>query len=141
MAFLDVNGNATRDSDETVIPEAAISVSDRSGKISLTGATTTEDKPVCFNNVPEGEYNISVAVPQGYNPTTVTNYSMGIKAGDQVLLDFGAQVSQKSAPLPNTPAETTAAPPETRSPTLGIIGGALLLLGIGLGVYVFRLRK
>lgn len=140
-AFADVNGNATRDTDETIIPDAAISVSDRLGKVSLTGATTSEDKPVCFSNVPEGEYNISVAVPQGYNPTTVTNYTMSIKAGDQVLLDFGAQVSQKSAAAapPNTPL--TPATPDNRSPMLGIIGGLLLLIGAGLGVYVFRMRK
>jgi LPXTG-motif cell wall-anchored protein len=140
VTFEDVNGNSVRDDGENVIPDSAISVSNRSGKVSLTGVTTAADAPVCFREVLEGEYNISVAVPQGYNPTTVTNYTLQLKAGDQVQLDFGAQVSQKSAPPPTmtTPLSTGG---ETQSPLLGFIGVLLLLVGGGLGVYVWRMKK
>ena len=140
MAFEDVNGNSIRDTAENVIPDSAISISDRSGKISLTDVTKAVDEPVCFKDVLEGEYNISVAIPQGYNPTTVTNYTLPLKAGDQVQLDFGAQVSQKSAPPPTstTPLATGG---EKQSPLLGILGALLLLVGAGLGVYVWRMKK
>jgi LPXTG-motif cell wall-anchored protein len=132
VTFEDVNGSSVRDPAEKVIPDSAISVSDRSGKVSLTGVTTSADAPVCFKDVLEGEYNISVAVPQGYNPTTVTNTALQLKAGDQV--------SQKSAPPPTmtTPLSTGG---ETQSPLLGIIGILLLLIGGGLGVYVWRMKK
>jgi len=40
-----------------------------------------------------------VAVPEGYNPTTVMNYALTVNAGDQALLDFGAQVSAQAVPL------------------------------------------
>jgi hypothetical protein len=140
VAFEDLDGNAARDTGENVIADAAISISDRLGKVSLTGKTTSQDAPVCFMDVPEGQYNISVAVPQGYNPTTATNYSLAIKAGDQVLLEFGAQLSQKSAPLPAAPLAASG-PEDSRSPMLGIIGGLLLLIGAGMGIYVWRMRK
>ena len=142
VVFEDLNGNASRDTPENVIANSAISISDRLGKVSLTGTTTNQDAPVCFKDVPEGQYNISVAVPQGYNPTTATNYILAIKAGDQVLLDFGAQISQKSAPPPSSaPSATTTGGGDSRSPMLGIIGGLLLLVGAGMGVYVWRMRK
>jgi LPXTG-motif cell wall-anchored protein len=141
VTFEDVNGNSVRDTGENVISDSAISVTDRSGKVSLTGVTTAADTPVCFKDVLEGEYNISVAVPQGYNPTTVTNYTLPLKAGDQVLLDFGAQVSQKSAPPPPSTTTPLSTGGETQSPMLGIVGILLLLVGGGLGVYVWRMKK
>ena len=141
VTFEDVNGNSVRDTGENVIPDSAISVTDRPGKVSLTGVTTSADTPVCFKDVLEGEYNISVAVPQGYNPTTVTNYTLSLKAGDQVQLDFGAQVSQKSAPPPPSTTTPLSTGGETQSPMLGIVGILLLLVGGGLGVYVWRMKK
>jgi hypothetical protein len=132
--FEDVNGNATRQDTEGIIPDAAVSLTDRLGTISKTVTTTNTTDPVCFPGIPEGDYNISVAVPEGYNPTTVMNYALQVKAGDQALLDFGAQLSAKAVPLP--PAEGG------HSSLLGLVGGVLLVIGAGLGVYVFlHMRK
>jgi hypothetical protein len=133
--FNDVNGDATRQDTEAIIPDAAVSLTDRLGTVSKTGTTAASTDPLCFQNIPEGDYNISVAVPQGYNSTTVMNYALTVKAGDQALLDFGAQVSVQAA--------TLVAPTEGgQSSLLGLIGGLLLLVGAGMGVYVFtHLRK
>jgi hypothetical protein len=75
--FNDVNGDATRQDTEGIIPDAAVSLTDRLGAISKTATTAAATDPLCFQNIPEGDYNISVAVPEGYNPTTVMNYEIG----------------------------------------------------------------
>jgi SdrD B-like domain/LysM domain len=126
--YNDVNGDAIRQETETAIADGAISLTDRTGKVSMTQKTTSGDLPVCFEQVPEGDYNISVAVPDGYNPTTSMNYGLKVQAGDQSTLDFGAQMNSQAV----TPAPSEGG----RSPILGILGGVLLLAGIGLGVYV-----
>ena len=132
--FEDLNGDATRQETEVIIPDAAVSLTDRLGTVSKTATTSAAVDPTCFSEIPEGDYNVSIAVPQGYNPTTVLNYALQVKAGDRVLLDFGAQLSAQAEPLP--PAEGG------RSSLLGLIGGVLLVAGAGLGVYVFlHMRK
>ncbi|MDD5369380.1 MAG: SdrD B-like domain-containing protein [Anaerolineaceae bacterium] len=133
LLYHDINGDAMRQEEEPAIPDGAVSMTDRLGKVSLTLTTAAGSDSVCFKDVPEGEYNISVAVPQGYNPTTAMNYALTVKAGDQSTLDFGAQPNSQSVPV--APADGG------RSPLLGILGGLLLLGGIGLGLYVRRAGK
>ena len=87
----------------------------------------------CFEEIPEGEYNISVAAPEGYNPTTLMNYSLALQAGESSTLDFGAQISSLAVPTPVSEGG--------RSPVLGIMGGILVLAGAGMGIYVWRLRS
>jgi hypothetical protein len=129
-------------------PWRALSVNNRSGTVSQTADTPSggisdlnEPEPedlgyTCFEALPEGEYNVTVAVPEGYNATTVLNHPLDLKPGDQTFLTFGAQENAETA------AET-AIIPETpgRSPLLGIAGGLLLVGGLGLGVYAFVMRR
>lgn len=132
MLYHDANGDAMRQEDEVGIPDGAVSLTDRTGKTSLTLKTASGSTPVCAQEVPEGEYNISVAIPEGYNPTTSMNYALTVKAGDISTVDFGAQPNSQSAPI--SPAEAG------RSPILGILGGLLLVGGVGLGLYVRRIK-
>ncbi|KPL77654.1 hypothetical protein ADN00_08645 [Ornatilinea apprima] len=131
--FEDLNGNALAEELELSIAGGAVSITDREGEVSLTGETTTDPEPLCFSELAEGEYNISVAPPEGYNPTTAMNYPLILRAGDRSILDFGAQLSSEAQPL--APSEGG------RSPVMAIVGGLLLLGGIGLGVYFWRARK
>jgi len=139
--FMDVNGNGMADTGELPIEGGAISITDRENIISLTGTTvldadptTTDLEPKCFSDLPEGEYNVSVGVPEGYNPTTSLNYPLKLKAGDQSLLDFGAQISSAAV-------ITQTQPSNQKSPVLGILGGGLVLVGIGLGIYLRWLKR
>ena len=125
--FADVNGNALAETDEGPIAGGAISVSDTTGEISLTGTTDNSGEPTCFEEVPEGEYNISVAPPEGYNATSAKNYPLKLLAGDTSVLDFGAQIGSAAIPVPVSEGG--------KSPVMAIIGGVLILGGIGLGVY------
>jgi hypothetical protein len=130
----DVNGDALRQDTEVLIVDAVISLTGVQGNISKTAVTSSTTTSVCFTEIPEGDYNVSVAIPDGYNPTTVMFYAFKVKAGDQAILNFGAQVSTKAAVTP-TISEGG------HSPLLGLIGVVLLLVGVGMGVYVIRTRK
>lgn len=129
ILYNDVNGDSTRQEEEVSIPEGAISVSDRSGEVNFTEPTTSGFEAFCFEDLMQGEYTVSVAVPEGYNPTTVLNYTLELEPGTETYLDFGAQVSSA------VEQEAAAAGGSSRSLLLGIAGGVLLLGGIGLAVY------
>lgn len=148
LLYEDENGDSMREEEETSLVGGAISVNDRLGRVSLTADTPSgglsdlyEPEPedlgyTCFDQLPEGELNITVAIPEGYNPTTVLNRTVNLKAGDETLLAFGAQANTITAAenviIPDTPG---------RSPLLGIVGGLLLVVGAGLGFYAYFLRR
>jgi hypothetical protein len=148
LLYEDKNGDSLRQEEEASLLGGAISVSDRLGRASFTADTPSggfsdlfEPEPedlgyTCFDQLPEGEYNVTVGIPAEYNPTTVLNRSFNLKAGDETLVAFGAQantvLAAQTAIIPETPG---------RSPLLGIAGGLLLLVGLSLGFYAFFLRR
>lgn len=129
ILYNDINGDSLRQEEEPSIPDGAISVSDQSGDVSITETTPSGLEPFCFEELLQGEYNISVAVPDGYNATTVLTYVLVVDPGTETILDFGAQISSAVV------AETTSPGGSSRSLILGIAGGLLLLGGIGLVIY------
>ena len=135
ILFADVNGNAAREEAEGTILGGAVSVTDRAGTVSQTGITLSGTDTLCFKDIPEGDYNVALAVPDGYNPTTTTNYPLQLVAGNRSVIDFGAQASTRPA------AQDPAVPSSGgRSPLLLILGGILILGGLALAVY-FRVLK
>lgn len=132
LLFNDINGNSIPDGDELPLAGGAISITDREGKVSLTDQTNSAE-PVCFKTLVEGDYNISVAIPEGYNSTTLLNYPLKLKGGDNSTLDFGAQQGSKAV----QPASGDVG----RSPLLGIAGALLILGGISLGFFVARQNR
>jgi hypothetical protein len=133
--YTDVNGDAVREDDEPALANGAASITNRLGSVSKTVSTTSSDEPVC-EEVPEGDYSISMAIPGGYNPTVAMDAKISVKAGDQAILEFGAQPSSKIE------AENAEAPvQENNNLPLVILGGLFVALGIGLGVYVFFTRR
>ncbi len=154
VLYDDLNGDSIRQEEEPALGDSQISVSNRSGAVSLTANSDSATDSDCtidpengsliatgfviFENLPEGDYNVSVAAPKGYNPTTIMTRSIHLGAGDKTYLTFGMQANTE------TKAEIVqVVTPETpgKSPTLGIVGGVILLIGIGLGVYAFFLRR
>jgi LysM domain/SdrD B-like domain len=135
LLYDDINGDAIRQETEPSIPGGAISVSNRSGSFSETVPTKAGLDPHCFENLSEGEYSITVAVPDGYNPTTATSFVLNLKAGDETYLGFGAQVNSVNQ------LESPGASGTRRSPLLGILGGVLLLASIALAIFGTRLLR
>ena len=89
--FNDENGNALAEEAELPLAGGAVSVTDRLNTVNLTGTTDESGEPLCFSEIPEGDANVGVAIPEGYNPTTVMNYALAIGAGEISTVDFGAQ--------------------------------------------------
>jgi hypothetical protein len=141
VLFNDLDGTGMRTTTEPYLAGGAVSINNRLGTVSLTGTTVGGDPevdttllPLCFQEVPEGEFNITLAIPDGFNATTMTNYALTVNAGDNITIDFGAQTSS------NIPIEDEQAS-GGRSVILGVAGGLILLGGIGLGIYMLRARK
>lgn len=138
VLFDDANGNAVHEASESPLGGGAVSITDRLARISHTINTIDVPEPLLCKEVPEGEYNISVAIPSGYNPTTSMNASAQVQAGDQAIFEFGAQVSSL---LPEAPGPGAEPPQEDNSLPLALMGGLLILLGIGLGGYILFTRR
>lgn len=133
--FEDLDGNQKRSPNEFYLGGGVISINNRIGTFSETKETVGGDPavvgPVCFEDVPEGEYNLSMGIPEGYNPTTSMNYTLMVTPGDTVVVDFGAQPSTQ---MPNDVVVTGGG----RSPLLLAIGLFLLAGGAGLAFFFIR---
>jgi len=130
LLYDDINGDSLRQDTEVTIPDGAVSVTGTSGQYSKTANTVAGTEPICFEKVIQGSYNISVAAPEGYNPTTQLNYTLDIKAGEQVYVDFGAQQGGQAKP------QDPASEPGSNN-LLGVAGIVLVFAGIGLGIYAW----
>ncbi len=141
LLFEDVNGNALREETEFGIAGGAVSISERTGLASNSADTTddidAEGDPVlsCFEDIPPGEYTVSVAAPAGLNPTTEQSVTLTLSAGDIATLNFGSQMSSSAQDAELSPEEGG------RSPFLGLLGIVMLLSGVGLGVYALQLSR
>jgi len=138
LLFDDVNGDSLRQETEFGIDGGAVSLTNLNGSYSETQNTTADVDPdtsgpvrSCFSDVPQGQYNVSMAVPDGYNPTMLLSYTLTVKAGDRASVDFGAQSKTLTAAQPTDQGGN-------RSSGLGFFGLLLLLGGIGLGYYAYR---
>src|SRR5919109_418690 len=121
LLFNDMNGDAVRQETELGIEGGAVSLTNLNGSYSQTQNTsaavdpdTLEPVRACFVDVPSGEYNVSMAVPDDYNPTMLVSYTLTVKAGDRAEIGFGAQ----SKTL--TVSESTEPQEGNRSSLLGI---------------------
>jgi len=139
LLFNDANGDSIRQETELGIEGGAVSLTNLNGSYSQTQTTSSAVDPdtlepvrACFVDVPSGEYNVSMAVPDDYNPTMLVSYTLTVKAGDRASIDFGAQSKTVTV---NEPADTQGG---NRSSLLGIFGLILLLGGVGLGYYAYR---
>jgi hypothetical protein len=139
LLFDDANGDALRQETEFGIDGGAVSLTNLNGSYSQTLDTVSTFDPdllepdrSCFEAVPPGEYNVSVAVPDEYNPTMQVSYTLTVRAGDQASVDFGAQ--SKTV----TVADNESTEGGGRSSALGLFGLLLLLGGAGVGYYAWR---
>ena len=130
--FHDENGNALAEETELPLAGGAVSIVDRLNTVNLTDDTDDSGEPLCFSEIPEGDYNISVAIPEGYNPTTVMNYAISIGAGEVSTVDFGAQPGSGLRPTFDQ---------ESPSPWLLALGIFFIAAGVGLWFYVRKMGR
>ncbi|MBI5841749.1 MAG: LysM peptidoglycan-binding domain-containing protein [Chloroflexi bacterium] len=141
LLFDDQNGDALRQETEPAVAGGAVSVTEINGEYSAARDTVINPDPeayqgICFSDVPEGSYNITVGIPDNFNPTMELNYKLDVHAGDRAFVDFGAQSQEISvAGNEETPGNGGM------SPIMGILGGLLLLGGAALGYYAWRSGK
>lgn len=130
LLYDDENGNGLYEEDtERPLAGGAVSVTTRVGSVSLTATTNAKDF-VCFDDLKEGKYIVTIGVPKDYNPTTEPNVTLTLRPGDTTYVTFGAQ---RAAPA------TTTTPQKHKSPLLGIIG--FLFLAGGVVLWVFAARR
>jgi hypothetical protein len=141
LLFDDQNGDSLRQETEPAIAGGAVSVTEINGEYSASQETVINADPeafqgICFTNVPEGTYNITVGIPDNYNATMELSYTLDVNAGDRAFVDFGAQSQDVVVSEPQGPPDG-----DGRSPILGIVGALLLLGGGALGYYAWRSGK
>lgn len=138
VLFEDLDGNQKRSSSEFYLSGGVASLNNRLGTFSETMNTAGGDPSVvavpCFEDVPEGEYNLTMGIPDGYNATTNLNIAISISAGDSVYVDFGAQ------PGSSLIAPEVVEPGGGRSPLLLIVGLFFIIGGAGLAFFFIRSR-
>lgn len=141
LLFDDANGNALREETEPAVAGGAVSVTEINGEYSAAQDTVIPTDPeafqgICFSDIPEGNYNITVGIPDNYNPTMELSYSLDVNAGDRAFVDFGIQ-SKDVVVDPGAVQESGG----DNSPILGIFGALFLLGGAALGYYAWRSGK
>jgi hypothetical protein len=134
LLFRDENGNASLDEAEGPIVGGQLSVVNVEG--GLVGEATSDSNPEghCFSELENGDYNVSAAVPEDYNPTTGMNLPVRLQPGDTKYVQFGAQPSSASQ---GASTGTTSG----RSTLLGLLGVFLLVAGGFLGYVASRFRR
>jgi hypothetical protein len=142
LLFNDFNGNAIREETEPAVSGGAVSVTENNGEYSAAQDTVIPSDPtvyqgICFSNIPEGSYNITVGIPDNYNPTMALSYSLDVKAGDRAFVDFGVQ----SKDVVVDPGANDPQAGGGRTPILGILGILFLLGGAAVGYFAWRSGK
>ena len=139
VLFEDLDGNQMRAETELYLSGGVISITNRSGSYSETEETIGGDpalvEPICFEEVPEGEYNLSMGIPDGYIATTSLNYALTVSPGDTVVIGFGAQPTSQ---MNGVDQEEVG---RDRSPLLLAIGLIFLAGGAGLAFFYIRFRQ
>jgi hypothetical protein len=134
LLFMDANGNARLDEAETGLSGGQISIVDVSGIAAVESPTDENPEGKCFEDLDAGDYNVSAAVPEEYNPTTSMSLPLRLNAGDIKYVQFGAQPSAAiSDQVPNQR--------QSGSQLLGIFGVFLLLAAGGLAYYASRYSR
>jgi murein DD-endopeptidase MepM/ murein hydrolase activator NlpD len=142
LVFNDQNGDALRQETEPAVPDGAISVTETNGAYSASQVTVINPDPdayqgMCFTDVPEGNYNLSVGLPENYNPTMELSYKLDVKAGGRYFIDFGAQSNAETVQDTSDGSDQGSA----TSVVLGVLGGLLLVGGAGLGWYAWQMNR
>jgi hypothetical protein len=138
LMYVDANGNGFRDSGESLLAGGQIAVIDAAtGQPVETYTTDSQTEPHCAANLPVGQYTVSAAAPNGYNPTSETSKSLRVDAGTTNSLEFGAQSGGQT----DTGSPTTDNSRRLQTALLGAAGVVFLLLAAGVAGFFFLRRR
>ena len=84
-----------------------------------------------------GNYRVAAESPEGFTPTTRTNWDLTLAGGSKANLEFGAQLTGESELLAEA-IETTA---PLRPAILGTVGVVLMLSAAGIAGYLVLTRR
>lgn len=139
LLFVDDNGNAQLDAGEPPLGGGQVSIADVHGQVAAEFTTaveyTDDGLPLsrCVPDLQTGDYNVSAAVPPGYNPTTAMSIPVRIDPGDTRYVQFAAQ--------PGSALVNNGEAGGRRSTALGLLGLLLLAAAGGLAFYASRLTR
>ncbi len=93
ILFDDKNGNGMYDEGEPYLAGAEVTVQRKEGTGEvLRGVTRQEaEDATCFSELEPGQYQVAVGLFRDWNPTTLTDYTVEVLAGNRVYVSFGAQ--------------------------------------------------
>ena len=149
-AYDDVNGNGTRESDETtVVAGVRFDVLDAQNQVVTSYTSDGTEAVHCLSNLPDGRYTIDIAPPPDYTATTDLKWSVSLLSGTSVNVNFGSHIAPAAtatpevAPTAQAEAATVPAPAErsTGAPLSLLIGGALVLLAIAALAFALSSRR
>lgn len=114
--FFDVNGNGTRDPEETAgLAGVEIKIT-LPNTTTLTTLTTPPAGAYQFLGLAPGRYRVQMTQPAGYAATSPIDVTVDVVAATQQTVNFGLQVHTPT-PSPTSSATPTATPSPTNTPT------------------------
>jgi hypothetical protein len=113
-AFADENGNGLHEANEGYMAGVTFTVATADAIVGQAISTGTAD-PICFSDLPPGQYQVAQQIPGRLELTTAANATIAVTEGQTVGLEFGSRLRPLSvaggeAPAPD-PAEGVDAPP------------------------------
>lgn len=105
VVFDDLNGNGFRDTGEPLLTGAEVSISYFQGATLATIKTDGSAGPIVLEGLQPGNYVVSEKAPDGYVPTSPSEWAVTLLSGADLELHFGSQFAPTA-----TPAMVAASP-------------------------------
>ena len=148
-AFADDNANGFHDATEGYMGRDTLTIG-QGNTIVATGLANGTATPVCFENIPSGEYQVAQIIPAGLETTTAPTTNITVQEGSTVGVEFGSRIQPTAQPpapatevavnqsTPSASATTTNDPDAAADESpgtlafagLAVIGVAVILLGV-----------
>lgn len=138
-AFADNNSNGQRDPEEGYMAGVTFTIA-QNNQVVAQGVSTGTASPICFENIPPGQYTVAQVVPRNLEMTTAPSAQIDVSAGATISLEFGSRIrsdidGEEVAGLTPTPGgqnpgqEGSTADDDGVNP-LAIVGLVAILLAI-----------
>jgi LysM repeat protein len=134
LAFDDANTNRLRDQGEPLLVGMRVSLLQNGAEVqTLSTAALT---PICFTDVPEGNYTLIATPPETYGMTTPRQLQVQVERGVALMVSFGAAGSYQPTSLP---AALELPPPSNSAQRDAQRGPLLTFLLDNVGLVIFSL--